>query len=134
MMLLGSWSTALCERQVACWRWMKKEHLRFLHGIQNMELKDKCVILMRYWEATSGKYSEKYSESHVPSGCRINDKNKANYIHTLPSIFCFPQPVLIFLFFFPNRAALSGSIVTSRGLDVHGAALKLSVPGVHDTV
>lgn len=46
----------------------------------------------------------------------------------------FPSQFSYFFFFFPNRAALSGSIVTSRGLDVHGAALKLAVPGVHDTV
>ena len=87
--VLGSWTTALCKGKVSCWWRMEKEHLRLLHGIQNMEFNDKCVILMRCLEATSGKCSEKYSESHVPSGCRIDDKNKANYIHTWLFIFSY---------------------------------------------
>lgn len=128
-MILGRWSAAPCEVQVL-W-WMKEDHLWLLHRIQNMGFNDKCVILMRYWEATSGKCSEKYSETHVSSGCRISYKNKPHYIHPLPSIFCFPQPVLIFRFL-PNLAALSWSSIISRALMYIVAALKLSVSQIWD--
>ena len=129
--VLGSWTTALCKGKVSCWWRMEKEHLRLLHGIQNMEFNDKCVILMRCLEATSGKCSEKYSETHIPSGCRIDDKNKANYIHTWLFIFSYS----IFSYsshshipFSSSLSALSGSSVTSGALIGMVAALKLSVP------
>ena len=107
---------------------MEKEHLRLLHGIQNMEFNDKCVILMRCLKATSGKCSEKYSETHIPSGCRIDDKNKANYIHTWISIFFFPQPFL-YSFFFPLSSLIVILIsVTSGGFAMHLSSSKTFSP------
>lgn len=117
-MILDSGSTELHEGKfpdvLLAWR-IKEEHVQFLHGIQNMEFNNKCVTLMRYWEAASGKCSEKYSETHIPSGCSINYKNKPNYIHTWLSIFCFPQPVPIF-HFLRNLAALLWSSIISKAL------------------
>lgn len=103
--------------------WMKEEHLGPLRGIQSIEFNDKCVILMSHWETTSRKCSEKISETHIPSGCRINYKNIPNYIHTLPSIFCFPQRVLI-LTFLPELVILWWSNVISWVLMYMVVALK----------
>lgn len=52
-----------------------------------------------------------------PHSIRLQNQlqEQTNYICTLPSIFCFPQPVLILLFL-PNWATLSWPSIKTRGL------------------
>lgn len=124
---IDRWSTALCEDKfpdtLLAW-WIKEEHVWFLHGIQNVEFNDQYVILMAYWEATSGKWSEKYLETHVPSGCSINYKEQTQLY--LLFVFCLLQPVPIF-HFLSNLAGLSWSSIISKAWICMVATLKLSV-------
>ena len=98
-----------------------------------MEFNDKCVILMRCREARSGKCSEKYSETHIPSGCRINYKNKL-IIFVLCPLFSAFLNQFSYSFFFLIEQPYHGPVSNQGASMCLVAALKLSVPCVHDTV
>lgn len=106
---------------------MKEAHWQFYMGSKTWQL-----VTNVYYKWGTGRLrlenaQKNILKTHVPSGYRINYRSKTNYIHILPSIFCFPQPVLIF-HFLPDVAALSWSNNMSRVLTHLVAALNLSVP------
>lgn len=92
-----------------------------------MEFNDKCVILMRCREARSGKCSEKYSETHIPSGCRINYKNKL-IIFVLCPLFSAFLNQFSYSFFFLIEQPYHGPVSKQGAFHVPGGRFETFSP------